>query len=330
MLAKWIGTGSAFRLKYQCRHVQADSIRIDICAVCNASCPFCPRVYMSDERTKGFMSIDYYEKLLGEARDLGIGKLKLYITSEPTLHPNFDAMVNMGKSMGFKLYISTNAFTLHKHIETFKNIDVIQFSIEGWDKESYEKYRVPLKFDRVYDNMKQYREAAKDVNQLTSIHLPLTRKTDLKAFMLLWGDMVDQIRIDFMQPANIYSRGAMDAGMNDLLAEDYYDFHRIEKNFACFDPFEEITVGYDGKILLCCLDFSGSYDLGDASEGLAAAHNNKAIGKVRNQFYTQKMDVCRDCSLYYKPSPEAVEAVRKRIEDFQSCHSVRARIFFHG
>jgi radical SAM protein with 4Fe4S-binding SPASM domain len=328
--AEMIGTGNAFRLKYQYRPVQPDSIRIDICAVCNAACPFCPRVYMPDERKKGFMSFDYYKRLLEEAREMGIGKLKLYITSEPSLHPDFEAMIDHGKAMGFKLYISTNAFTLHRHIETLKKIDFIQFSIEGWDKESYEKFRTPLKFDRVFENMENYLKEARGIEQSTSIHLPLSKKTDLEKFMLLWGHLVDQVRIDFLQPANIYSQGAMDAGMSNLLAEDYYDFQRIEKDFVCFDPFEEITVGYDGKILLCCLDFSGNYDLGHADQGLKNIHENDAIKNVRNQFYSQKLDICRDCSLFYRPSPEAIEAVQKQIEDFESRHNVRAKIIFKG
>ena len=329
-LANWIGTGNAFRLKYQYRRVQPDSVRIDICAVCNAACPFCPRVYMPEERKKGFMPIEYYERLLKEAHEIGIRKLKLYITSEPSLHPDFDAMVEIGKAMGFKLYISTNAATIYKHIETFKKIDVIQFSVEGWDKESYEKFRPPLKFDRVYKSMTCYLEEAKGIEQTTSIHLPLTKNTNLEKFLLLWGDLVDQVRIDFMQPANIYSQGAMDAGMNELLADDYYDFERIEKDFSCFDPFEEITVGYDGKILLCCLDFSGSYDLGYADQGLKVVHGNNAISKVRKQFYTQKLDICRNCSLFYKPSWEAVDEVRKQIETFRSRYRVRAKILFQG
>lgn len=276
------------------------------------------------------MSLEYYEGLLEEARSMGIKKLKLYITSEPTLHPDFDSMVEMGKAMGFQLYVSTNAFTLHKHVETLKKVDFIQFSIEGWDKESYEKYRVPLKFDRVYENIKFYSESAVGVKQNTSIHLPMTKKTDLERFLLLWGNLVDQVRIDFMQPANIYSQGAMDAGMNDLLAEDYYDFQRVEKDFICFDPFEEITVGYDGKILLCCLDFSGSYDLGSAGDGLRAVHGNKAISAVREQFYTQKMNVCRDCSLFYTPASEAVESVRQQIDEFQTHHDIGAEVLFQG
>ena len=43
------------------------------------------------------------------------------------------------------------------------------------------------------------------------------------------------------------------------LAVDYYDFKKQDKNYACFDPFAEIVVAYDGKILLCCLDFNAKF-----------------------------------------------------------------------
>ena len=327
---KLLGTGNAFRLRYQFRDFKPSSIRIDITAVCNAKCPFCPRIYMPEDRKKGFMEFEYYKDLLQQAKRIGVEKLKLYITSEPTLHPDFERMVDLGKTMGFQIYISTNAMTLHKHIDTFHKIDVVQFSIEGWDKESYEKYRIPLKFDQVYANMEYYAEKSSDTGQLTSIHLPMTRQTNLEEFMLLWGQFVNQVSIDFMQPANIYSQGAMESGFSDVLTDDYYDFQLQDDSYVCFDPFEEITIGYDGKIHLCCLDFSGKYELGHADDGIGEVHMNDAIKKVRKQFYSQNMDTCSNCSLFYKPTSRSIEEVAGQIRSFRAKHDIGVEILFQG
>ena len=60
---------------------------LDISAVCNAQCPFCPRVFMPEGRKKGFMTMELFEKCLTEIKGQGIRDVRLYATSEPTLHP---------------------------------------------------------------------------------------------------------------------------------------------------------------------------------------------------------------------------------------------------
>ena len=323
------GVGNAFFLKYGLRpKIIPDSIRIDICADCNAKCPFCPRVYMPEDRMKGFMDLAVYKQVVTEASDLGIKKIKLYITSEPSLHPDFEQIVDIANGLGMKIFVSTNASTVGSRAEIFKKIDVIQFSVEGWDKESYEKYRTPLKFDRVYKSIEKYFASSPPSSQFTSIHVPLTKHTELERFLSLWGNFVDEIRIDFMQPANLYYQGVMESGKNELLDGDYFEFEQVQQGFKCFDPFEELTVGYDGKIMLCCLDFSASYELGHISDGLLAVHNNAAIKNVRKQFYKQKLDVCKGCSLFYKPSEDAIGKVREGIAKFEISHKIKAKIRF--
>ena len=72
---------------------------------------------------------------------------------EPTLHPKFDEIVARLKREHFEVGVSTNAATLKQHMEALVELDTLQYSIEGWDAESYEKFRYPLKFERVRRNM---------------------------------------------------------------------------------------------------------------------------------------------------------------------------------
>jgi len=157
-VANVIGYGNALKIKYFFEKPKPKEIIIDICAACNAACPFCPRLYMPEERSKGYMSLDLFKFILEEAKREGIKNIRLYSTAEPTLHPKFDEIIDLLKKDDFFVSVSTNASLLDKHLDALMKVDILQFSIEGWDKESYEKYRIPLKFDRVYANIKLFHE----------------------------------------------------------------------------------------------------------------------------------------------------------------------------
>lgn len=132
------------------------SLTVDIVGSCNARCPFCPRVAMPAERAKGFMEFDLFRRILDRGRATGITTLCLYSTGEPTLHPRFDDFVALAKDMGYTVVCSTNGSMMHQRKNGLMLADVVQVSIEGWDRVSYERYRYPLRFDRVYGNVRDY------------------------------------------------------------------------------------------------------------------------------------------------------------------------------
>ena len=303
-----------------------EDTRLDIAATCNAQCPFCPRVYMDEERLVGTMDYERVENILLEAKDFGIKILKVYITSEPTVHKDFNKIMKLSKDLGFENHVSTNASLIPRAIEGLKLVDKLQISVEGWDKESYEKFRYPLKFDKVYSNLKLLNEKIPKEKQNRYIHLPVTKNTDLKKFLELWGEFVNFIKIDFMQPANIYNKGLLKAEFNESIKDDYYKFKKIDKNYACFDPFAEIVVAYDGKILLCCLDFNAKLPLGNISEGFNNVWQNKNRKNIQKQFFSQSLSTCNDCSLFFNPSKEVINNLNKQINSINSLNISNAKL----
>ena len=148
------GIGKYLKLYTYLFYKKPTTLRLDIAATCNAQCPFCPRVYMDEERLVGTMDYEKIKKILLEAKDFGIKILKVYITSEPTVHKEFNKIMQFSKDLGFENHVSTNASLIPRAIEGLKLVDKLQISVEGWDKESYEKFRYPLKFDKIYSNLK--------------------------------------------------------------------------------------------------------------------------------------------------------------------------------
>lgn len=315
-VANVIGYGNALKIKYFFEKPKPKEIIIDICAACNAACPFCPRLYMPQERSKGYMSLDLFKFILEEAKKKSIKNIRLYSTAEPTLHPEFDEIIDLLKKDNFFVSVSTNASLLDKHIDALMKVDILQFSIEGWDKESYEKYRVPLKFDRIYSNIKLFHEEKLKASHApkTSTNLLLTKNTDLKKYMELWGDLIDNIQIHFMLEATTYEDGKFVSKINQKLDDEYYDFEKQANNFICGYPFNILTISFDGKIALCCNDFSASMNIGDIRDGIVNVFESQVLKNIRNEFYKQDLDKCKNCSFFTKPYKNDVQDLKKEID----------------
>lgn len=314
-LAKAIGYGRALKIKYFFEQPKPKEIIIDICAACNAACPFCPRMYMPEDRSKGYMKIELFKFILSEAKKEGIKNIRLYSTAEPTLHPKFAEIINLLKDGNFIISITTNASLLEKNIDALMKVDILKFSIEGWDKESYEKYRYPLKFDKVYNNIKFFNEKRKEVSvsPKVSTNLLLTRDTNLEKYMTLWGDMIDDIQIHFMLEATLYKNAKFISKKNDKILDKYYDFENQKEDFLCGYPFHTLTIAFDGKIALCCNDFSAEMNIGNIKDGINGAFQSEVLNKVRDEFYTQKLDKCKGCSFFTKPYDQDVLKIKEQI-----------------
>jgi len=314
-VANVIGYGNALKIKYFFEKPKPKEIIIDICAACNAACPFCPRLYMPEERSKGYMSLDLFKFILEEAKREGIKNIRLYSTAEPTLHPKFDEIIDLLKKDNFFVSVSTNASLLDKHLDALMKVDILQFSIEGWDKESYEKYRIPLKFDRVYANIQLHEEKLKaSTSPKVSTNLLLTKDTNLKKYMELWGELIDNIQIHFMLEATTYENGKFVSKRNQKLNDEYYNFESVKEDFICGYPFNILTIAFDGKIALCCNDFSASMNIGNIKDGITNIFKSQVLKSIRNEFYQQDLDKCKDCSFFTRPYKDDVYALKKEID----------------
>ena len=287
---------------------------IDLSATCNAQCPHCPRVSMPVARSTGYMEPHVLDRCIAEAKQAGIRDIRLYSTAEPTLHPKFDEIVARLKRDGFTVGVSTNAATLKQHMEGLVELDTLQYSIEGWNAASYEKFRYPLKFDRVYRNIAAFWEFVQDqtTRPFITCNLLLTRSTNIEAFVACWGPYVDRITVSFLMGTTVWKDGRFINEENAEIGDDYFP-HRVEASGICGYPFDVATVAYDGKISLCCEDFTAELPLGNISDGLAKVGENAALQQIRHQFYAGRLDVCRGCNFFRRPLESDVAAARARI-----------------
>lgn len=320
----------ASQVRKALRGARPNLMVLDICGVCNAQCPFCPRVHMPENRAKGFMSDAILETAIREAKLWGINEMRLYATAEPTLHPNFDEYVIRLKSEGFYVSVSTNAYTLHKHSEVLSEIDYLQYSIEGWDKESYEKFRYPLKYSTVKENIEQFWSviSEKPDRPFINCNLLATKEIDIQAFFECWADYVDQVSVSPLMTTTRFSSGKFISEEEVVIGDDYYEFNS-NHDLWCSYPFESVTVTFDGKLALCCADFSAELDLGAISDGIGAWQKNPIMKKVRKQFYPfAKKPICYDCNRFCVPTDETIGSLRSMMAKLPKKYADKAKLCY--
>lgn len=322
---------ASIAMKARLAEQKPSEILLDISASCNASCPFCPRIYMEEDRKNGFMEVDLFSFALKEAKDWGIKRLKLHSVAEPLLHPKFAELIDIARSMDFYIVLSTNASTLERHFDALLKVDKLNFSVEGWDRESYERFRDPLSFDKCYDNIKDFDKLMNEKGlsmPLRSINLLLTVETDIEKFFELWGALADEIRITPMYPNAIFEDGRITGKANDELKDIFFNFE-IGDTYRCAWPFYSVVVSYDGKISLCCNDFSSSFDIGNIRDGIKKIYNSPFMKKVRKEFTTNNLDICRACNVFLKPTETDQKIIDEMLGNIKHIKQPKARVLIN-
>jgi radical SAM protein with 4Fe4S-binding SPASM domain len=120
-----------------------------------------------------------------------------------------------------------------------------------------------------------------------------------------------------MLEATTYSKDRFISKKNNTILQEYYSFKKQESNFVCGYPFNILTVAFDGKIALCCNDFSASMEIGNIREGVSQVFHSKVLQRVRKEFYSQELDKCAECSFFHKPFKIDADAIKKEISKLE-------------
>ena len=318
---KYIGLHHIYKVLDSFSLMKPKEMIIDICASCNAACPFCPREYMPEGRKKGYMEEEIFLKCISEAKKFNIKHIRLFANAEPTLHPNFELFINILKKDNFNISVSTNASSLIKNFDALSKVDTLQYSIEGWNQETYEKMRYPLKFDNTYEQIRLFWEKIKDFQKRPIIrtNLLITKSTDIGKYCSLWAPFVDSISMTPLKQSPYFKDGKMIGGIADSISDEYFDIvPKLKKNMFCGYPFSVISISFDGKAFLCCSDFNTTFEIGSIMDGIEKIFNSEINKQVRQQFYEQNITVCEGCNVFYETIPSQVRDIKTRIDNIDS------------
>jgi MoaA/NifB/PqqE/SkfB family radical SAM enzyme len=126
-------------------------LKIEITNHCNANCVFCNNDKIKNKQNMPLWMFKKILKSFPTAR-----QVQPQWFGEPMLHPDFDKIIDICKKYNKEVVFYTNGSLIDKHLPSLKKLnkaDRIIISLEGSDKEIYERIRRGLSWEKLLFNI---------------------------------------------------------------------------------------------------------------------------------------------------------------------------------
>lgn len=282
------------------------SVNVELTNNCNLNCPHCSSGSGKMLRSRGFMDIGLYKKVMKEL-DPYLYNTNLYFQGEPMLHPQFFSFIVNCNTVNS--VVSTNGHFLScENSERLaqSGLKKLIVSLDGIDQETYSIYRVNGNVKRVIDGIRNIAAARQKhhsnlkielqflVNRFNEHQLPAIRRlaTSVHVKLRLKSmQMIDKADIDSWLPAEQRFR-------RYRLIEGAYEIKSSLPD-RCARLWFNPVITWDGKVVPCCFDKDAEYIMGDLNQdsfreiwdGPKYRIFRKSILTGRNM-----IDMCRNCT----------------------------------
>ena len=295
-----------------------ESVYIEITDSCNLRCSFCPcgtRSQNGDtsESQRNFMSTPLFEKCIAGAQEIGAKNVFFHVLGEPTLHPGFVHYLKKLEQTPLKLTLTTNGTTIERtgrSILASPAVRQVNFSTHAYAELPREA-------------AERYLQNVLDFCQLAAVERP-----DLYINLRLWNvgateatpwnrDMLDRIRETFgvdVTPGHFCSRHKSFPVIGRLYIHEDSRFEWPETSKVtepaevtaskypagtCHALETHAAILHDGRVVACCLDYSGQITLGNIQEQSLADILEAPLARELREGFAQnelRHPLCRACS----------------------------------
>ena len=279
-------------------------VDVELSSLCDLNCPMC---YTTTDEYKNnvkrsLMDFDLFKKIVDESAKYNLYSIRLSLRGESFLHPKILEMIEYAKNKGIK-EVSTLTHGGRIDEEKFEKLvdlglDWLTISFDGVG-ETYEKIRHPLKYDDMikkiakFKEIKKQKKSVKPVIKVQTIWPAISNNP--KEFYDTFNNITDQIA----------SNPLIDYLHND-------DEILFEDNFTCPQLWQRLTIGADGRVMLCANDEMMTNQVGDVNNELIYDiwHGEK-LQKAREIHLkhngAKELDPCKHCYLPRKTKTMSVK-----------------------
>lgn len=265
--------------------------------VCNALCPNCPYTnseIRADYKDRPFMNEDTFKLIADQCGEYGAW-IRISGGGEPMMHPKALELVEYAKKAGAKIGLITNGsrFTEESITRLLEaGTDMIEFSVDAADPETYAVVRKGLNWDTLVKNVRVIVELRNKLKSPTKIIASGVNQegVDIEAVAKFWEPIVD----------NFQKRKYLTWGINDpSKSADTTPYLPPEERVPCPFIFERLNIDSRGKVMVCGFDIEAATDMGNI--------HDKTIKEIWHgegfEFYRQKhlskkgddIEMCKNC-----------------------------------
>jgi MoaA/NifB/PqqE/SkfB family radical SAM enzyme len=231
---------------------------------CNFTCPMCTWNAESTEN-KGkatWFDFEVYTEVIDDAVSKGLKSVRLNYINEPLIRKDITKFISYARKAGIlDIYFSTNGSLLSDEMSRElinSGLLRLQISLDAHTKETYEKIRTGGNFNDVIKKVLRFLEIRNEMNvKLPTLRVNFvkteTNKDELDDFVNFWEDKADSIGIQDLV-------GIMD-GYGKKSDEELQKMS-LSNDFKCAQPFQHLTLRYDGTVLPCCAFYGAETPIG--------------------------------------------------------------------
>jgi len=265
--------------------------------ICNAQCPNCPYTnseIRSDYKDRPLMGEDTFKIIADQCGEYAAW-IRISGGGEPMLHPKAVELMEYAKKVGAKVGLITNGsrFTEENSIRLLTaQVDMIEFSVDAADPESYVKVRKGLNWDKLVKNVKRMIDLRNKLKSKTKIIASGVNQidVDIEAVAKFWEPIVD----------NFQKRKYLTWGINDpSKSADPTPYLPPDQYIPCPFIFERLNVDSRGKVMVCGFDIAARTDMGNVHEKtIKEIWHGEGFKFYREMHLSrrgQEIELCRNC-----------------------------------
>lgn len=284
-------------------------ISIEPTNICNLQCPECPTGNKSSIIPKGKIAIDTCRNVIPQIQK-SVVWANLYFQGEPFVSESVVDILKLTSDAKILTSISTNAHFITDEIAekiVLSKLTKLIVSLDGYDQESYEKYRRNGNFQKVLDGL----QAIQCAKQKYQSSLPLVElqcllfkhtenhKEDIRRIGLEYG--ADRI---VFKTAQFYSSENIDMlpshkNSRYMVTDGTLNMKKPLKN-KCWKLWSSCIVAWNGNVLPCCFDKNHTFAYGNvAKQSFRDIWFSEKSKNFKKTIHTNRkqISICQNCSM---------------------------------
>ncbi|PKN75746.1 MAG: hypothetical protein CVU52_05870 [Deltaproteobacteria bacterium HGW-Deltaproteobacteria-10] len=264
---------------------------IEITNHCNLTCLMCPHKKMT--RPKGVMDFGLFRKIIDDLK----GKTEfvyLYGTGESLLVKSFFDYADYAVKSGMTTCLSTNVTMINDEIADkliSSGIDFIVLAIDGSTRDTYNNIRVGADFDATIRKCKA----------LIQAKIKKHAKTDITIQFIVMEENSSEAEKQKALFSEVEKKAVNRFRLKPLYESYAEGVPDIVHTCPCYFLWNFISITWDGKVQICCMDYDASHVIGNlTNSGIDEIWNSREIQEMRRMHLELKHDripICKTCSL---------------------------------